>query len=241
MKNLLLITLFTISVFFASAQQTTDLIFLKNGSVIKGAIIEKSSEIIKIETCCGSTFVYKLDEIDRTETINEPLPGGYLKSSGYYNYTSMGLLLGSGANDYQAILSIQMEHNYNINQYFAIGAVMGFEVFNETVAPIGINVKGLLPTKGKSNLFTSLSAGYLIPIEKAESINFYEITETKGGIFLNSEIGIIIPSKSNSNLFIAIGYRYNELNYIREDWSYGEVKRKVTYNRFVLKVGICLH
>jgi len=239
MKNIIT-TIFIILGLTAHTQSTTDILYLQNGSIIKGKIIEKTNDTTKIETCCGSIFAYTSVEIDRTEILNDPLPG-YLKSSGYFNYTSMGLLLGSGSNDYQGILSILMEHNYQLNQYFAFGAVIGIEIFNETVAPVGINTKGILPLKGKSNLFINLSSGYSIPIEDAAETAYLEFLETKGGVFANSEIGIIVPSKSNINFFVALGYRYNELNYTREDWYYDEIERKVTYNRFSIKLGVVLH
>ena len=231
---LILISLLT------SAQQTTDIIHLKNGSIIRGKIIEKTNEIIRIETHGGNIFAYTSQEIDKTETTNEPLPG-YLKTKGYFNYTSMGILVGSDIDEKQSIFSVLMEHNYQLNSYFAIGGVIGIEFFSESVAPLGMNLKGLLPLKEKSTLFVNASSGYSIPLEDAENNNNYEYTDTKGGVFINSEIGVIFLSKSNTNLFLAIGYRYNELNYIRSDWQYGSVERKVTYNRLVLKIGVCLY
>lgn len=45
-------------------KQMQDVIYLKNGSIIRGIIIENiPNESIKIETKDGSTFVYKMDEI----------------------------------------------------------------------------------------------------------------------------------------------------------------------------------
>ena len=234
------LTLILLIGLFASAQQTTDIIHLKNGSIIKGKIVEKTDEKIKIETFGGNIFVYSSQEIDKTETTNEPLPG-YLKAKGYYNYTSMGILVGSDIDENQSVFSVLMEHNYQLYQYFAIGGVIGIDFFNESIAPLGVNLKALLPLKAKSTIFINTSSGYSIPLEDAENDNNNEYTDTKGGVFINSEIGIIVPSKSNINLFLALGYRYNELNYIRSDWQYGNVERKVTYNRFVLRIGICLH
>ncbi len=43
-----------------------DLVYLKNGSVVKGIIIEQiPNETLKIETGDGSIFVYKMDEIEK--------------------------------------------------------------------------------------------------------------------------------------------------------------------------------
>ncbi len=201
--------------------------------------MEKTAEKIRIETCCG-IFVYEPSEVEKTETINQPLPG-YLKEKGYYNYTSMGFLVGSDNNDKQAIFSFIMEHNYQFNTSWAAGGFMGIEFFNEPVSPMGLNVKGMVPLDGKTSLFANFSAGYSIPLEKATSDIYYEYTDTKGGINCASELGFIFPSKSNVNLFMAFGYRYNEMNYVRNDWYYGNVDRKISYNRFVCKLGMTFH
>ena len=222
-----------------SAQQTTDVLYLKNGSIIKGKIVENSEEKIKIETCCGIILAYLPTEIEKSETINEPHPG-YLKSKGYYNFTSMGALLGSNADEKQGIFSVLMEHNYQVNPYFSAGGIVGIEFFNESVAPVGVNAKGFLPINDKTMLFLAVAGGYSIPLEKADVDYYYDYKDTKGGIFANTEIGIIIPSRSNVNMFMALGYRYNELNYTRYDWYYDDVERKVIYNRFSLKLGIVI-
>lgn len=220
--------------------QTTDLVYLNNGSIIKGKLVEQTDKQVKIETCCGSLFIYEKAEVDKTEVLNEPLPG-FIKNKGYFNYTSMGLLAGSEQDDKRSIFSVLMEHHYQINAYVSVGGVMGVEFYNESVVPLGGVVKCKLPLQGKSSFFASASAGHLMPMEDAQSTDYEEITDTQGGPFINTELGIVIPSKTNTNMFIALGYRYNELNYVREDWYYGDVDRKVTYNRLSLKLGVMLH
>lgn len=67
MKNflLLLFVFFSIGVF---GQTTRDVVFLKNGSVIKGTITEMNPSVnIKIKTADGSLFVYKIEEILKIE------------------------------------------------------------------------------------------------------------------------------------------------------------------------------
>ncbi|MCX6158923.1 MAG: hypothetical protein NTY74_13170 [Ignavibacteriae bacterium] len=68
MKKLLQISAFTAILLFASilsyAQEMEDIVYLKNGSVIRGTIIEQVlNESIKIKTRDENVFVYKYDEI----------------------------------------------------------------------------------------------------------------------------------------------------------------------------------
>lgn len=220
--------------------QTTDMVYLTNGSIIKGKLIEQNNSQFKVEDCCGSILVYDQAEVLKIEVVNRPLPG-FIKNKGYFNYTSMGLLAGSEKDDKRSIFSVLMEHHYQVNSFVSIGGVMGVEFYNESVSPLGGIVKLLWPTNGKSLLFVGLSGGHLMPLEDAKSVDYYEVIDTKGGPFVNAELGMVIPSKSNTNMFIALGFRYNELNYVREDWYYGDVDRKITYNRLSLKLGVMLH
>ncbi len=48
------------------AQERIDVVYLKNGSIIKGTIIEQIPNVsIKIETKDGSVFFYKIDEVEK--------------------------------------------------------------------------------------------------------------------------------------------------------------------------------
>ena len=46
------------------AQDVRDVVYLKNGSIIKGMVIEQiPTESLKIKTSDGSLFVYKMEEV----------------------------------------------------------------------------------------------------------------------------------------------------------------------------------
>lgn len=67
MKKLLLVACAIIcSIFYASAQQLEDVVYLKNGSIIRGVITEQiPGKSIKIQTLGGSLFIYQISEVDR--------------------------------------------------------------------------------------------------------------------------------------------------------------------------------
>ncbi len=58
-----------------SQQEYEEVVYLKNGSVIKGTIVEQIPDVsIKIQTKDGNMFVYKMEEIDRiTKESIKPL------------------------------------------------------------------------------------------------------------------------------------------------------------------------
>jgi len=159
------------------------------------------------------------------------------KEKGYFNYTSIGSLIGSTGDDKTYITSLLMEHNYQFNKNFALGLVTGVEWFDVSVLPLGPNLKVLLPKQNQSAFYFGVSGGYAIALEDIELME-YEVVDTKGGAFINSEIGYVFPCKKDYNLFVAIGYRYHEFEFVRKDWQQHEVERKITYNRFSVRLGV---
>lgn len=67
-KLTLVFMLLLFSTFIAKAQSTKDVVYLNNGSIIKGKIIEFTpSESLKIKTSDGSIFVYQMSEVKKME------------------------------------------------------------------------------------------------------------------------------------------------------------------------------
>lgn len=235
-KYLLLIAIIFVT-FPVFGQKQTDVVYLKNGSIIKGKIINESEEILRIETCCGNIFVFRSDEILSIKQ-EEFKPNKTVKEKGYLNFTSLGILIGTGRSDKEAPFSLIIENNYRFNKYLALGGLVGLETLNEAVFPVGVNVKGMLPFQKGSVAYAGFSAGYSISLEKPPAD--FTIIKAYGGFLFNPEIGFITPTGSNGSFFMAIGYRYNQLNYRREDWYFEDpVERKQIYNRLSIKLGIC--
>lgn len=222
-----------------NAQELVDAVYLKDGSIIKGKIIENNSDALKIETCCGSIFVYEQSEVEKIG--QEP---GYkkvftVKEKGYVNYISFGALVGSSSNDKTAPFSLIMEHGYKFNNYFAVGGLIGYELISEATMPLAINLKAYYPAKN-NNLFLGLSGGYSFSLE--EPSDFYIAYDNfSGGPMINAEIGIIMPFSEIGAFFMAIGFRYNKLNYERTDPWLGDIDGVVHYKRLSLRVGLSFY
>lgn len=233
---LIILVLLPISLF---SQEVRDVIYLKNQSVIKGHIIERKSDIIRIETKCENILAFSPDEIITIETeVVETNKN--LKSKGYINYTTIGALVGDSENSEPAPFSLLMEHNYHVNNYLSLGVLTGIELLNESTFPVGLIVKGLKPISNGATLFLGATGGYSISLEKPAMEN-YTVKSATGGILVNTEFGLIISTEGNAGFVVAIGYRYNTLNYVREDWLMQEVERKMTFNRLSVRFGIVLY
>ena len=65
-KALLIVCAVVCSVFYVAAQQLEDVVYLKNGSVIRGTILEQvPGKTLKIMTNDGSQFVYQIAEVEK--------------------------------------------------------------------------------------------------------------------------------------------------------------------------------
>lgn len=160
-------------------------------------------------------------------------------SRGYFNLLSYGQYIGSQGDNKTTVTSVQMEHNYRLNNRVALGLVTGVEWYDVTLCPVGINFKWMFPGKNKIDFFAGGSFGYSIPLEEME-IEQFEVRDTQGGRFAGAELGTIIPFIKNTGLYAAAGFRYQTFMYIREDWLVREVEREITYNRFSVRVGVKL-
>jgi hypothetical protein len=132
-----------------------------------------------------------------------------------------------------------MEHNYQFNKYLAVGLVTGIDWFDVALAPVGPDIKLILPQKNNRAFFAGGSVGHSFPLENMAS-EYMNVIDTKGGPFANAQLGYIFPLKRNIRLFMATGYCYQAFSFIREDWGLREVTRKTRYNRFSIRIGIML-
>jgi hypothetical protein len=231
-------TLFILFISFnAYSQKTVDVLFLQDGSIIRGKIIENNQTGVKIETCCGSILAYQQVEIKSIDKEKNQYPARKIKESGYLNFSSMGMLVGSTANEKQAQLSILSEHDYKFSKGVSIGFTTGFELLNETTVPFAANLKIYAPLKGH-DLYIGVTGGYNFSVENPDPGYYSSYT---GGPMFNIEFGSIIPLSGNNAFFVALGYRYNELHYKMNYWWNESVDRTYYFNRISIRVGLVLY
>ncbi len=98
MKNIIIILLLCGALF---AKEYIDVVHLKNGSIIKGIIIEQiPNKTIKIETSGGSIFVYQMDEVvkiikeEKLVTISNSSNYNPFESHKLTSINPLGLVIG---------------------------------------------------------------------------------------------------------------------------------------------------
>jgi|WetSurMetagenome_2_1015567.scaffolds.fasta_scaffold107116_1 hypothetical protein len=248
LRNSLIVFLFLITIIctnlFAQGNYQ-DVLYLKNGSIIHGMIIEQTpGKSLTIKTANNDVFVFSFDEIDKMtkEQLpeNEPIKTPTLPRTTFYsNISRIGFLSGESSN----IFSINTVNGIRIKQNFALGFGLGYEKYpDRTAIPLFIDTR-YCPLKGDISPIIFGDLGYSV-------INFDDITGSKyGGFMFNLGTGLRIRTNTSFSFLIELGYKYqkakdwySELHgyWVGNDWIpwYDSGYRDVHYDFLSLAIGL---
>ncbi len=225
MRNLnqhLLLLLFVLVCNLSFGQNNMEeVVYLKNGSVIRGIIIEQiPNQSIKIQTKDRNVFVFKYDDIEKITKENLPLENTGNKSketafkkSGFINQTEINYSPGIGyleygnynvkntANSY----GFRTVNGFQLNEHFSIGVGIGIDNYqNATLFPITLDSRVTI-LKGKVSPVFIWNFGYAVGLN-----------DIKGGIIMNPQIGIKTFISKNVAYLFNFGYKLlgQEITYL---------------------------
>ena len=116
MKRLLTLLFFLFVTVCAYCQQWEDVVYLKNGSIIHGNVIEQvPGESLKIQTSDGSVFVYKMAEVEKItkEQIQKTVSKEEeAKKTLKYDTSSLKIETGKVINDYGTVFTKGQLYEY---------------------------------------------------------------------------------------------------------------------------------
>ena len=237
MKKVLILLAFLLGCSILSYAQTkmTDVVYLKNGSIIKGIIVEQvPNQSMKIKTSDGSIFNYQMNEIEKItkeENIRSAWGSGSLFSnSNEYNikgvrgFLDLGYIAG-GIKGPEFCFTL----GYQTNDYLFIGAGVGIQYATdlETVAaPMYVDIRSNLMT-GPVVPFIALRAGYELLTE----------SEFDGGFYCHPFAGVKFMTGNRRAINLAIGWSTNKYKYDYSNKYGGTYTSKYKINALTLKIG----
>jgi hypothetical protein len=240
MKKLLFFT-FVIMISFASlsAQRSKDVLYLKNGSIIYGKLLEVTDSQYKIKTSEGSIFIYSAPEVEKF--VNEIAHFEGRRKSGFGFNFEAGLLIGSQSSEYKAPFSFNILGNITANtkNIFSIGS--GVEYLGQPFTPVFLEYKYLF-TDRKSAPFLFIRGGKMLHLrEDAENENmtyptYYTEKKYSGQGTFTLGIGDSWAYESTET-YISFGYRYAHTSYTLKNYNGQTEKYKNAYNRLEVKFG----
>jgi len=213
-------------------------VYLSNGSVVKGYIIQNDSlNGLRISNDCG-IWLYNFNEIDSIGVLHS---AKYFiaKNRGYYNITSFSLLIGKGVNNNTPIPSATTINGYKLHPMLATGIGIGYEYYDWGVMPLFADARFFIYDQGLSP-FILAQAGYSFSLNNTLQQDWhYTMVETYGGPMLSIGGGFRVGISKNSAFSFSVAYRYQKLLYEGSNqWDLEFVNRVFTnYNRIALTAG----
>lgn len=216
MKKVLLLM---VAIFITSniiAQQYRESVYLKNGSVIRGVVVEQVPGVsIKIQTSDGSVYAYSIDEVEKItkEIIDDVTPP---ESTDAVSIQSSGITKGYrffvdvadtfGVGDWiDNRVEISTTHGYQFNEHFFIGGGIGVHYYYDedfVAIPIFANMRIDL-SKTKVTPFIDMRAGYSI----------YQYT----GAYIAPSVGVRFRLGTWGALNASVGYTSQSI-YFDDYW-----------------------
>lgn len=236
-KQFVFVLLLVLIVLPAFSQKAKDAVYLKNGSIIYGKLLEISDNVYKIQTSDGSLFNFKSDEVDKF--VKETPRFESRKSSGPGFALEGGLLVGSQNSEVNAPFSFNIILNITSSTRNIFGIGSGVEFLGSTFSPVFIEVKRLLNEK-KTAPFVFMRGGALIHTggdDDDDPYNpyYYPRSYKGGGTFL---IGTGISwAKEDIEAYLSFGYRYAQTSYKQGNYNDVTYTYKNNYNRLEVKFG----
>jgi hypothetical protein len=239
-RSLFLLTAIIVISFQTFAQQGKDALYLKNGSIVHGKLIEVKDGQYNIRTTDGLLFTFTTGEVEKfilgeqSETkevkINDPNGFGF----GIEN----GFLLGSSNNNFPFLFSLNPMLTYTFSKRHTLSAVSGIELFDQFTLPLLVEYRFNVLDANVSP-FIYARAGGLIPLGGDESDDIYQ-----GGWTCGVGTGFRWPVAGFES-YIKFGFRYGSTvhkensyyDYIEGEMHPADFTYQANFYRFEMKWG----
>lgn len=147
-----MLLLFIGSITAGVAQNVQEVVYLKNGSIVRGVVIEQVPGVsLKIQTSDGSIFAYQMSDVEK---ITKEAGKTNLKSNsfnnrsgndtGYKGFIDLGYTIGTGDWGVDRI-ELSTSHGYQFNPYLYVGAGVAANYYLDAEVvglPIFAHVRG---------------------------------------------------------------------------------------------------
>jgi hypothetical protein len=233
----------------AQAQEEEQVLYLKNGSIIRGDLIEHTQEVVKMRIYGGSILVFPASEV--VKIVSEPrfvpqnrrYKGDFnIKEHGFYQTLSGGILFRRYENNnFQARYSA----GYHFNRHLAVGLQTGINSLDfswnlaQTSIPVMAEVRGYW-TKQPFSPYYAAQIGYAFDVTKPSG----DLISAEGGLTFSPKIGVQFPSRSNAAFFIEVGYFFQKSTFTYQNfWTWPQpidniVTQNITFQRVAVSVGV---
>lgn len=248
LKLFALTSLLFCALFVRAQGNYEDVVYLKNGSVIRGMIIEQIPNVsIKIKSG-PNIFVYKMDEIEKftkeevagsSTTAGAPGDFGFKPNKGYAGNFEIGLSHYPAGN--LPMFAVNIVNGYQFSRHFTMGLGVGAEVSTKSVHNFnaGLDMRAYF-LKSRVTPFFNFAAGYNAMLQSYEDYYYGgSTTDVYHGFTFAPAFGARVAINKKVAATISLGYRYVG-SMVKIDYYY-DVERDIASSHAVmLRFGVAL-
>ncbi len=235
-------------------QETEDVIYLKDGSILRGTLLEEGrDDQLKIELMGGSVFVIHPSEIDsvtlepakfirKSFKENKKLLPITFREKGIYHIFDLGFGFGEGryGEGFNANLSYILE--YHVNQYLNTGIGIGIDSYYDgSLFPLFLDVRGDVVQK-KISPYYQASVGWAFL-----GAGIWPTQVFDGGLHYQLGLGIKINTRRKHEWYIGMEFKSQNTYQEMTEWIWDPqfvngrevlISGNRTYHRLGLNIGI---
>jgi hypothetical protein len=216
-------------------QKSKDVLYLRNGSIIYGTLMEISNGQYKLKGSDGSIFIYSTGEVEKYAKEVPAFAGR--KKSGMTFGLEAGLMVGAQSNEYKAPFSFNAIAGYTIEKKNTLGIGSGAEFLGKTFIPLFFEYKYTFRDK-KVSPFLFARSGILMHAgpDETDDIYYYNNKDYKGGATLTFGTGLSWAGE-DIETYVSFAYRYAQTSYVQTEYNQQDVTYENNYNRLEVKFG----
>lgn len=242
----LLILLFAFGSSF-SQKNKKEVIYLRNGSVLKGQQTRIDDEKIAVRSG-QNIWVFSDAEIDTITSKWTTHPSDRVSKSWFFK-TTAGVLPGSSTDSKQTPFSCDASINFKLVPKIYAGLGAGVDFLEDSYLPAFLNLEYRFRDT-RISPFLEVKGGYLISLDEGISrVTYADYSRTydsyyprysqeelkdQGGWMVTPSFGFVSWANENLGFSLAFGYRYHQIIF-KSDQHYQLEKN---YNRLSIRLGI---
>lgn len=240
----LVITLLLFGTVLFAQQAGTETIYLKNGTIVSGNIIEMVPNVsYTIKTADGNIFVFEIADILKISygQANSAAKADKTKAEagestftvGYHGIVEAGFGVGMGSYGLD-MFKLDFVNGHRFDEHLFVGGGIGLrQPFDGDLSFIPIFINGRYNLDPKANITPIGSINLGVAFNTSDGLN-------EGGVLFNPAFGICFNKTANSSMHATIGYDVMQMPFysiVPDYWNPYLIKRIRYAESFVINVG----
>lgn len=260
-RFLLLLCFLLFASFIQAQNKTQDVVYLKNGSIIKGKVLgyEPAGQLT-IEIRGGTILVYegnqvqsiRQEAIEVPETSNttttapapkkKPKRSPHIPERGTHPIGFISNMTGIRVNGFGDFgLEIGVGLLYQYKNWLSVGAGMSLYVVSEgSFTPFYASIRTYLPNKSAA-FYAEMNAGYGAALGGgfADIFSPFRLTKIEGGLYLRPALGVRFASTRRTHVALDLGYMMQWVARDYVDDFNNQYYDRITLFRPSIRVSLC--